>query len=299
MTTEKILKKHTLITDTETNTVFVSSLLNYRYPVLYESLSKILLKENIELQELKNTKDIWCRDYMPVQLGEHDFLQFIFHPDYLKAREYRNLRTRPALAYPEFLRLVRESDITLDGGNIVKYKNKVIITNKVIDENSGYSKTDLLDLLKEELEVDQVIVIPQLPDDITGHSDGMVRWIDEKNVLVNDFRKYHRKGYAEQLKKSLETQGLRITLMPWDGWKNKEAMDDTGDYINFLHVGNLIILPEFDTLMDSMAKSVIRHCYPKAKVYGINCRQIAREGGLLNCCTWNIKMNTKSNYYEL
>ena len=41
--------------------------------------------------------------------------------------------------------------------------------------------------LRDELRVAELIVIPKEPYDEIGHADGMVRFLDAKTVLVNDY----------------------------------------------------------------------------------------------------------------
>ena len=59
-----------MITDELTDTVYTSTLLKQRFPELHRSISAILKKERVHLIEIDYTKDIWCRDYMPVQVLE-------------------------------------------------------------------------------------------------------------------------------------------------------------------------------------------------------------------------------------
>ncbi len=279
-----------MITDSETNTVYVSDLLKEKYPELHTGLGSILKAEKIPLLEIKSTRDIWCRDYMPIQITGDRFVLFKYDPDYLKSNKYRHLGTGQSEVMASLNLKPICSQMVADGGNIVKHHNKVILTDKIFNENSGWDRQDNLNHLKTLLGVEEVIIIPKFPNDFTGHSDGMVRFVNHQTVLLNDFSKYNPTYFAK-LKKSLKIHGLNITILPWDGWKNTFDEDDTGDYINFLHVGNLIILPEFSTATDIAAKTVIRQCFPKAKVIGIDGRRIALEGGILNCCTWNIKSN--------
>ena len=56
-----------IMTDGSTNTVYFSELLLQRCPILYQHLARELTVNNICHFLLKNTKDIWCRDYMPIQ----------------------------------------------------------------------------------------------------------------------------------------------------------------------------------------------------------------------------------------
>lgn len=277
-----------MIIDDETNAVFISALLKDHYPQFHQSLSSILKAECIPLTELEHTKDIWCRDYMPVQVSDEKFVQFKYNPDYLKPKKYRHVRSEQA-EIPSPLPLhFTASNLIVDGGNIVRHKSRVIVTNKIFPENKPLEQPAILEKIKTVLSVDEIIVIPKVPGDFTGHSDGMVRFINHNTVLLNDFRKFNE-TYFEKLKKSLTRNGLNITLLPWEGWKNKTDKEDTGDYVNFLHVGDLIVVPEFDSGTDDLAKQVIRYCYPNAKIKVIDCRSIGLEGGLLNCCTWNIK----------
>ena len=45
----------------------------------------------IPLRTIPGTQDIWCRDYMPIQVAEDRFVQFRYAPDYLGG-QYRHLR---------------------------------------------------------------------------------------------------------------------------------------------------------------------------------------------------------------
>ena len=47
--------------------VYLSELLEKRFPESFNRLTSILKKHGVEYRLLKGTKDIWCRDYMPIQ----------------------------------------------------------------------------------------------------------------------------------------------------------------------------------------------------------------------------------------
>lgn len=71
------------------NCAYFSSLLKTDYPKIYSAIVDVLDRHSIKHGLLKNTRDYWCRDYMPVQSRIHEFIQFVYHPDYLeKQREY-------------------------------------------------------------------------------------------------------------------------------------------------------------------------------------------------------------------
>ena len=63
-----------------------------------------------------------------------------------------------------------------------------------------------------------------------------------------------------------------------------------GAYINFLHIGNLIVLPVFEIEgnRDDDAQELMHELYPKHKIETIQVNEIAVKGGVLNCISWNI-----------
>ena len=84
---------------------------------------------------------------------------------------------------------MEDSTIVIDGGNIVADSSHVVMTEKVLKENRKHKPNDLCVELKSILEVDKVILIPEEEGDLFGHSDGMIRFVGEGHVVVNDYRK--------------------------------------------------------------------------------------------------------------
>lgn len=69
------------------NTVYVSSILKEKFPKAANELFSVLRKYNVTVKELTHTKDIWCRDYMPVQNSHGELIQFNYDPSYLKGEK--------------------------------------------------------------------------------------------------------------------------------------------------------------------------------------------------------------------
>lgn len=44
-------------------------------------LTKLFDEMSIEWSEVKNTKDIWIRDYMPIQLDKNSFVVYDYNPN--------------------------------------------------------------------------------------------------------------------------------------------------------------------------------------------------------------------------
>lgn len=121
------------MTDSISRAVFFSDLLPQKCPILYKSIANELGKENIHYGLLKNTKDIWCRDYMPIQTDSNRFVLYKYQPDYLQTPYYkRTITDVKAIESIETILhgQVVELDLVLDGGNVVKCGNKVVMTEK-------------------------------------------------------------------------------------------------------------------------------------------------------------------------
>lgn len=56
-----------MITDRQTNFLYLADSLPKKYPNFYERFEKVLIKSNIKFNLLPNTKDVWAVDYMPIQ----------------------------------------------------------------------------------------------------------------------------------------------------------------------------------------------------------------------------------------
>jgi hypothetical protein len=64
---------------------------------------------------------------MPVQVEDEDFVQFVFRPEaYLKREEYKYITNPVMVNLSNTMKQPRYSPILLDGGNIVKWKDKVV-----------------------------------------------------------------------------------------------------------------------------------------------------------------------------
>lgn len=277
-----------MITDKEANIVYFSEqILNDKYKNVFERIKLILDKYNVKYDFLKGTKDIWCRDYMPIQIDKGKFIQFRYEPDYLKDDLYLQSIPKDVLKANKLKAIF--SDINLDGGNIVRCSESVIITNRIFKENKE-SKEVLIAKLENILET-KVYLIPDVTNDMTGHSDGHLRFIDDKTLLVNSLEqelKYWQNGFKKMIKDS----GLSYIEMPWFSFSDKNHKESAiGIYVNYLEIGNLIVFPifEIDDNKDKEALKVIKMAFPNKIIEPININEIANEGGLLNCISWNIK----------
>ncbi len=288
---QKEFQGKTYVGPTETNQLWFSELIKDKFSEEFNRIRVILDRHRIDYRFLKGTRDIWCRDYLPVQISEKDFVQFRYEPSYLETEEELATRSDPEKVNAENGFTPVSSKINLDGGNVVRYKEKVMITARVFRENEGLglSKDQLVKQLGHDLRA-HVIIVPEHRGDQIDHADGNVRFRDEQTVLINDLSleyKYWRTGMA----KIKEYYGFNFIEVPWFIPKRKKnSLSAIGFYINYLEIGNLIILPKFemDGNRDQDAFNLFQRYFPDRQIEQVNINAIAEEGGLLNCISWSM-----------
>ncbi|WP_299703221.1 agmatine deiminase family protein [uncultured Pontibacter sp.] len=260
-----------------------------RFSESCNQLTALLDKYSIDYRFIKETKDIWCRDYMPIQTGDGQYVQFRYEPSYLK--DDAVLQSDPKEVCEANGIKARFSNINLDGGNLVNWSDRAILTDRIFDENPEYSsKSKLISEIEELLEV-EVIIIPQIKSDMTGHADGLIRFLDH-NTLVGNDRNAEFTYWVKGIKPIIQSYGLDYIDIPFFEFKSKHYTDSAiGCYVNFLEVKDLIVVPIFEVFgnRDEEVVKLFKSIYPKRTIETINFNQIGLHGGLLNCTTWTIK----------
>lgn len=227
---------------------------------------------------------------MPIQMNQNRFLQFGYEPSYLK--NDRRFQSKPKDFLKHLDIQVKQSSINLDGGNLINWRNKVMISYRIFDEHPEYSsKTKLIDDLQNLLET-EVIVISQINSDFTGHKDGMIHFVDENTILGND-RSQEYKYWQERVNKVLKDHKLEYIDILFFQYKDKKHPNNAiGCYVNYLEAQDLIVFPIFE-MRDKEDEKVVKlfqQILTDRTIETINYNDIGLEGELLNCATWTIKV---------
>lgn len=169
---------------------------------------------NVKYKLLNNTKDIWLRDFMPVKTKSGKYVSFRYEPSYLANNPQLRTNFKTDIAPSFKVDNLVYTDINLDGGNVVfsPSKEKVIISDRVYSENPSWYKAELTAKLAKLLEAN-VIIIPSLKSDMTGHADGMVRLVGENTAIVNAPLSPY--GFEAKVKKSLQNYGFNVIDFPY------------------------------------------------------------------------------------
>ena len=328
------------ITDDKTNKVFISSLLPNPlsgFPEdsrkkLYDTLKEYLQRKGIAYEELLNTRDVWCRDYMPVQITKDSYLSYTYHPDYLVGLEgtitnwiLHKVHTKKTAQFdfPDNKTL----PILLDGGNVVKAINKdgkptIILCDKVLNENH-ISENDFKDWWKDFFDNDIEIVLLKWDGpkyNPIGHADGMVRYVSPGVVLMTNYCEFDKElaeSHRQTLEKHFTVHQLKYESTFSNEDKNEIKLwrmlkEHSWSYINFLQVGHNILLPRlgYDKLDNSALKQIQDYYGKEFSVELIDCDMMeiiagdgngSNSGGALNCLTWNVFNNytSKSNVEKI
>lgn len=318
------ITKYNFVTDNMTNTVCYSSLLQGKSTGLDPQLREKMyaaLKESVKTlkhDDLLNTRDIWSRDYMPVQLTKDLFLNYTYNPDYLSDQKayitnWLLHKVHPRKADKLNLNVVT-IPLILDGGNVIKAIDKfgkptIIMCSKVLNENN-LSKEKLTDLWNQFFDNQIRLILIEWEgkdENPIGHADGMVRYITEGKVLITNYCDLDdEERLSEPLKEYFDIERLHFgdvegikDTKKWSLLKSK-----SWGYINFLQVGKHIIVPKLDwEELNRIAVQQIQKAFGASyKVELIDCdmTQIlenpdlenpevnTNSGGGLNCLTWTL-----------
>lgn len=274
-------------------TLYYADTLPLKQPDVFNQLQGILSRHDISYSVIPDTKDIWCRDYMPIKGANGSLIQFLYWPEYLRQLKYIEEITPPTCyrSLP-FANNVRETGIILDGGAMEICGSTGITTERLFTDNPWYNRDDLLAKVKDLLALDTLLVIPVEPGDVTGHVDGVVRFFDNCRVVMNDYEPLggRLRAYGRKVETLLSGHGLTVEKLPYapTDEKGPDGMPAAiGCYINFLKAGNLIILPQFVIEDDRIALEKCCEIFNLCAIEMVDCRELALHGGVLNCVSWD------------
>lgn len=280
-----------MITDSQTNFLYLSDLLPTEQPEFFNRFDSVLKECNIPFAFLPGTKDIWAKDFMPVQTREDEFIQFRYEPDYLmdSAENKATLSNVDAICKAIGIKPIK-SELNLDGGNVSKWTDRAILCEKVFYENPDLSEDEVFEELMDHLNLkeENLHFVPEDELDFTGHADGMVRFLDHKTLLINDYWNEDEE-FQELFQSAIEAIGLDVIILPYEPEDDPTLVSAVGLYLNYLEMQQAVIVPVFDLPSDKKAMEILTEVFRDKKVVALECSHLARTGGILNCISWNIR----------
>lgn len=264
------------------STLYLSDRLPIDHPSVYAQIVAACSQFGQPHDLVPGTRDIWVRDFMPIPLPDGRLLAYRYDPDYLKDPKDAKSRSEPAAICAEMKLPTVQTNLIIDGGNVIRRGQTLIMADKVVKENSGlYTEESLKAKLREDFQVEKVVFIPQDSKDIYGHADSMVRFLDEQTVLVN----YYYEGHGPVVN-PLKAAGLRVEALKLSGVNYQN--DNYWPYLNFLQTEKMLLYTSIHPRYDAEVLKQFERYFPAywGKMAAIRMPEVTKDDGALNCISW-------------
>jgi agmatine deiminase len=252
---------------------------------------------------LSGMRNVWIRDWAPVPVRARDGAVRLVKAKYRPRYLYREEAMPDDSAGRKLARVLNlpvvELPLVWDFGNLTHNGEGIgIVTERLLADNSGsYRREDIELLCGSMLGLEKLVVVPEEPGDPTGHIDGMVRFLDERTAAVASYPDAYPEGkafmdeVAVQVERELG-EGFRVARIP-NGVppaREEEGIPSAFDnHLNFLRLGNTILLPVYGIEEDGAAVASISRACIDITVSGIGPRhvdELSHRGGALSCISW-------------
>lgn len=252
-------------------------------------------------------EDIWIRDWAPFIGVDVDgnivVAKMKYAPKYVpkKSAEADNKAGYEIAEY--FGYPIQEYEARWDGGNLTHNGNNYgIVTEGLLDDKYMHEQ-NIWDAITG-LQLNDLSAIEPEPEDETGHTDGFIRFIDEKTLMIAAYPDKYYKGEQliseEELTESREFMDslaeqyaeefniIRVTNSIPSTLYTEKMPSAVGNYINFLRLGNKVLIPQYGLREDEAAYNEFAKFFGKANVIKISkdINKLADLGGVLNCFSW-------------
>ncbi len=247
----------------------------------WANIKQALEENGISYGLLQNTKDVWARDYMPAYSNGH-YVSYVYNPDYLQnEKDKKYITDNVEEVFDLSNDSVTKTKLVIDGGNVIMCGDKVIMTDKVFVENSGFSKEEVVAEIERVFSA-KLVVIPWDKEEIFGHADGMVRFVSDNHVLINQYKDIDLE-LRQKLIEALSPHFSEISELEY----GKASSQNSWAHINYLQVDNFIFVPQLGIMTDKLAMEQISKVFPTSKIVPVEVKGIVKNGGALNCVSWN------------
>ncbi len=233
--------------------------------------------------------DIWMRDFTTV--NPENPTQFVY--TFASMSKKQSLETQQSFNdFADIYGIKRsKTGLIIDGGNLVdNYAGKYITTTRFAKDNK-LSIEEAKQELKKTLNAKEVAII-EPDEEALAHSDGMVMWLDEKTLLVNDYSgdKRFRDSVINELKSSFpDTKIIKVPVVnvenkrgEWEGFESA-----CGVNLNSVLTFKNVYVPVFGMAHDKKAVEIIRQNTDK-KVLEVDAKGVCPMGGSVRCLTWQL-----------
>ena len=222
---------------------------------------------------------------MPVYSNGH-YVSYVYNPDYLQnEKDKKYITDNVDEVFDLSNDSVTKTKLVIDGGNVIMCDDKVIMTEKIFVENSSFSKEEVVAEIERVFSA-KLVVIPWDKEEEYGHADGMVRFVSDNHVLINQYKDIDP-VLRQKLIDALSPHFSEISELEY----GKASSQNSWAHINYLQVDNFIFVPQLGIMTDKHAVEQISSIFPDSTIIPVEVKGIVKKGGALNCVSWNYYNN--------
>lgn len=162
------------------------------------------------------------------------------------------------------------------------------MTDKVISENPNIRPLKLIDTIEKVLET-ELILIPWDMEEPFGHADGMIAYIGNGKLLMNNYCQMGKEADSlrKRLHKILDCH-FDVQELSYDGRLRK----DSWCYLNYIETPKTVIIPEIskdlDCSNDKAAVNAFSGVFPNKEIIQVYANPLVKHGGAIHCITWEL-----------
>lgn len=230
---------------------------------------------------------LWLRDYGPVVVHDgparrvYDFKYFGASVDDVQAR---------SIARRRWSRTATELDIQLEGGNLLSNGNGVCLTTEIIlTDNPSRSEGWIRSLLARELGCRELLILPRIEGEGTGHVDMYVTLAGRTTALVGRYARSVDVENARRLDRAarmLAAAGFSVTRLPMPD--HRDGVFRT--YANAVLVNDLVLVPVYDddASGEREALDAFKKAFPDRRIIALESSNLIDLAGAIHCVTMSV-----------
>jgi agmatine/peptidylarginine deiminase len=230
--------------------------------------------------------DIWMRDFSTI--SPERMVAFEYAPDYLSSWDSTYIQNSFKLFARKYNLSIEKSGLVLDGGNVVdNHVDKAILTTRVLSDNPDWTREQIIGELQDRLGVESVALIPEEAGDTTGHSDGMVMWVSENTLLINQYDEPFRSQVLDAIYEAMPDVEIVEVEADYQYAVWKDFVSACGLNANSILTNHFIYVPTFGNPQDDVFIEMIQ-LHTEREIITIDAQDVCFMGGSVRCLAWQV-----------
>jgi agmatine/peptidylarginine deiminase len=193
----------------------------------------------------------WVRDYFPETIrlpgGKKVFASFHYDRPDQEVTDEMYGRTVETFAKSRGAEMIKSS-LNLEGGNLLATeKGTVFVSDTVIARNPGWTEDKIRSELLRMLHAKEIVFLPPLPLEGTGHIDLFARLVSGNRILVSSSENPKQRTVLNRAAAVFEKQGFQVIRVPMgNGFMDTVHYRYANlSYVNSQIIGNTAFIPAF------------------------------------------------------